>query len=226
MGHYFLSLSYIHLYPQIHSCLNLDVSCNLPYRGRHTTSASKLAWIAPTCHHYHRLDFCCRFKVFCEGKKWLFSFSFFRCTCREGQKFSFCHSIDGHFMRWTAPYELVTSQILKERFVSSGAQVCANERSWTTTMPELPSPSDYFLVGAFFFQWEAGAKMADTCCLAGKTLSVSAEATLYPTFVCFGSKYCHKRQWSCHCTLGAPPKKLLLSLLWSRFWSECVQSPQ
>lgn len=92
MGHYFLSLSYIHLYPQIHSCLNLDVSCNLSCRGRHTTSASKLAWIAPTCHHYHRLDICCRFKVFCEGKKWLFSFCFFHCTCREGQKFSFCHS--------------------------------------------------------------------------------------------------------------------------------------
>ena len=110
-------------------------------------------------------------------------------------------------------------------FISNGAQVCANGRSWTTTIPGLPTPSDSFPVGTFFFQGEVSAKVADTCCLTGKTMLVSTETTLCTKFVCFVSRYCHKRQWQHRCMPRAPLKKLLLPLLWSRFWSEHVQSP-
>lgn len=70
---------------------------------------------------------------------------------------------------------------------------CANRRSWTTALTGLPTPSDSFAVATFFFHWEAGDKAADTCCLAGERVLESAK--LYPKFVCFLSRYCHKSQW-------------------------------
>lgn len=174
-----------------------------------------LPLVIPACHHHHRLDFVAGLgSSFVRGRNGFPFFLFFPLRAPVERDRSLCHSKTDTSQGEQLPKSWWhVGQILKKGFVSSQAQVCANGRSWTTTMPGLPTPSDYFPVGTFFFQWEAGAKVADICCLAGKAVLVSADIAV-------------KRQWLCHCTLRTPPKKLLLSLLQSRFWSERVQSAQ